>query len=171
MRNIEQFFKLGMKRDVGELKDPTCLNWECNAIKLNIGCGEHEIEGAIGLDYPDYDADADAEAIPYDDKSVAVIHAYHFIEHLEKPIYFLQEAQRVLEVGGIMNICVPYYTSNLYGSDLDHKHVFTENTFKNLFNTKYYNKNRIDWEFKINMSLIIGIEERCLALLVQLEKI
>ena len=72
-------------------------------------------------------------AIPYPDGSVAVIHAYHFLEHLEKPVAMLAECQRVLRPGGVMNIVVPYYTSQMMAHDLTHRHAFCEDTWKITF--------------------------------------
>lgn len=167
MKNIEQFFKLGMKRDISGLSEPTVKY--LHPIILNLGCGNHKIKGAFCLDYPEFDFDNDK--LPYNNNTITEIHLFHVLEHLKKPVDLIDECNRVLYKGGCINICVPYYNSNLQNSDLDHKHTFTENTFHYLFDKKYYTKNKAKERMKINFNLIIGIEERCLALLVQLEKI
>ena len=163
MMTIQDFIKIGMIRDVNQL---VSSDW---GLELNLGAGEKPIDGTIPLDLPEWNADFDA--IPYSDKSVQGIWALHFLEHVIYPIAVLKECQRVLVPGGVMNIVVPYYTSNLHHSDLDHKHTFSENTFKQLFRQKeYYAKGQEDfeWDFKINFSLIIGVEEKNLALYTQL---
>lgn len=135
---------------------------------LNVGAGSKKIEGAVGIDYPEWDADVDD--LPYTDECVDGIHAYHFLEHVQDPVKLLLEFQRVLKPGGILNICVPYYTSQMAVHDLDHKHQFCEETWRILFSTPYYDKNRIEWKLKIRTNVIIGIVERNLALLTQMEK-
>ena len=170
MRNIEEFFKLGMKKDISGLRASITVT-VCpeKARVLNLGCGSHVIEGTTCLDYPEIDFDNDK--LPYDDNTIDEIHLHHVLEHLKKPVDLIDECNRVLRKGCCVNICVPYYSSNLHPSDLDHKHTFSENTFHYLFDKEYYTKNKAKERMKINLNLIIGVEERCLALLVQLEKI
>ena len=165
MDNFQIFFYNAMNRHI-----PT-LNFFYSAldIELNLGAGNKKILHATPLDYPDWNADTDH--IPYTDGSVSQIHAYHFLEHCKHPVKVLQECQRVLNPGGHMNICVPYYSAAIASQDLDHKHFFTEETWKTLFSNQYYNKNKIEWKFKIGFNMICGIVERNLCLLTQLEKI
>jgi predicted SAM-dependent methyltransferase len=124
--------------------------------------------GALPLDYPEWNADRDE--IPFDADSVVEIHAYHFLEHCVDPVRVLLECQRVMRKGAVMNIVVPYYKSEMAHHDLDHKHFFTEDTFKVLFNTPYYNKHKIHWHLSVHCCFIMGIVERNLALFVQLVK-
>jgi predicted SAM-dependent methyltransferase len=160
--NIQEMFLIGMKRNIPELVNmPKGLN-------LNLGAGRQEIPGAIKLDYPDWDADVDD--LPYDDNTVDGIHAYHFLEHCHDPIAVLYDCQRVLKPGGVMNIVVPYYKSQMQYHDLDHKHAFTEETWRNLFACEYYDKNRIEWRFDIRVNIIIGVVERNICLMTQLVK-
>jgi len=163
--SIESIFKMGMKRDI-----PWPIpDWEPKDVTvLNLGCGNSRIDGAINLDYPDWDADR--YDLPFDNNSIAQIHAYHFLEHLQDPVRILLECQRVLIVGGHMNIVVPYYTSQMMAHDLDHKHAFCEETWRVLFNNPYYNKNKIEWKFKVHTNIIIGVVERNLCLMTQLIK-
>ena len=160
--NFNNLFKVAMDRELPKLDS----SW--GGAVLNLGAGNKEIQGAFPLDYPGWDADKDD--IPWGDGRVDMIFAFHFLEHCKYPVKVLQECQRVLKSGGIMNICVPYYKSQMQAHDLDHKHVFTEDTWKILFNTPYYDKNKIDWEFNIGFNLICGIVERNLCLLTQLIK-
>jgi len=87
-----------------------------------------------------------------------------------EPVKVLLECQRVLEPGGIMFIAVPYGGSDIAFQDLDHKHFFTEETYKTLFKNKYYNKNQIEWKMGIGFNMICGIAHRNLVLLTQLIK-
>ena len=164
--NLNKFFAVGMDREFGNFK-PIDIVWH-NTV-LNFGAGNKKIEESVSLDYPDWDADS--QNIPWPDGSVDDIVAMHFFEHLSNPVYVLQECQRVLKVGGTLNILVPYYNSQMQAQDLDHKSQFCEETWKILFRNPYYDKNKIDWKFKINFNMIMGISERNLALVTQLEKI
>ena len=160
---IEEFFRLGMDRSIASPVDMI------PGTVLNIGAGNKLIPGTIPLDYPDWDADKDP--IPYPDGSVAGIHAYHFLEHCKEPVKVLQEMQRVLVKQGIVNIIVPYYTSQMAAHDLDHKHQFCEETWRVLFRNPYYDKNQISWEFEVTTNIIIGTVERNLCLMTQLAKV
>jgi ubiquinone/menaquinone biosynthesis C-methylase UbiE len=160
IERFEDLFWFAMDRDV-----PRVLPMP-EGIHLNVGAGNKKIDGAIPLDYPDWNGEIDP--LPFESGSVSGIHAYHFLEHISDPVRMLQEFQRVLKIGGVVNICVPYYNSQMFAHDLDHKHAFCEETWKILFNNPYYNKNRIEWKFKIGFNMICGIVERNTALITQL---
>ena len=172
---FQELFKMGMDREVGEIKNFEAPRYKLAQdhhalpVVLNLGAGEKHISGSIPLDYPEWDADKDP--ILYNDSTVDGIYAFHFLEHVKEPVRVLQEMQRVLRVGGLVNIVVPYYTSQMYAHDLDHKHPFCEDTWKILFRNPYYDKNKIEWKFKENFNMIAGIVERNLALFTQLEKV
>lgn len=157
---FQEFFKLGMDRDVPNILDMP------EGLHLNLGAGKKLIGDSFALDFPQWDADKDP--IPYKDGSVSGIHAYHFLEHVQDPVAVLRECQRVLKSGGVMNICVPYYNSNLFAQDLDHKKAFCEETWKNTFQNTYYDKHGKGWEFEIGFNMICGVVERNLSLLTQL---
>lgn len=166
MNTFQEFFKLGMKRDVPALHDIEAIG--LTGLRLNLGSGHHPIEGCLNMDYPQWDAERDP--LPFEDGTVAEIHAYHFLEHLSNPIRMLKECQRVLTSGGVLNIVVPYYTSQMQAHDLSHKHVFCEATWANLFNCDYDRVDGVEvkWEFDVGFNVIAGIVERNLALLTQL---
>lgn len=160
---IETLFKLGMDRTIKPLLDFP------DGIVLNLGAGNKLIEGSVALDYPEWDADS--MPIPYQDGAVSGVHAYHFLEHCSDPVAVLIEVNRVLCKGGVCNIIVPYYKSQMAAHDFDHKKIFCEETWRVLFDNPYYNKNRIEWKFEIGTNIIIGVVERNLALMTQLVKI
>jgi len=162
--DIQELFKMGMDREVPQLLDIPLMEGEC----LNIGAGNKHFDFATSLDLPEWDADS--QQIPRADESVASIIAFHFLEHVREPVKLLQEFQRVLMPGGVVNIVVPYYSSAMAAQDLDHKHFFTEETWKTLFRNPYYNKNRVEWKFEVKLNLIIGVVERNLCLMTELQK-
>lgn len=161
--NIQELFMLGMKRNIPDL----VADIESGCV-INLGAGKQKISGAIPFDYPEWDAEN--YLIPFGDEVVDQIHAYHFLEHISDPPRMLQECQRILKIGGHMNIIVPYYTSQMQAHDLFHKAQFCEETWKNLFSTPYYSKDRDGWRFRIGTNIIIGVVERNLCLMTQLIK-
>lgn len=162
MTTIQEQFFIGMDRTIPDLVEPP------RGLAINLGAGNKIVAGAVSLDYPEWDADI--ERIPYPDESVALIHAYHFLEHLHDPVAMLRECQRVLVPGGVLNIVVPYYTSQMQAHDLGHKHAFCEETWRNLFGNPYYAKDREGWQFVVGVNIIIGVVERNLCLMTQLIK-
>ena len=98
-------------------------------IKLDIGCGPNPKDGYIGIDILPFGGkvqhvfNAGTERWPFDDGSVAEIHASHFIEHLEadERIHFVNECYRVLEMGGKVTVVVPHWASARAYGDLTHK--------------------------------------------------
>lgn len=161
MITIQDMFKLGLKRDLPELLWPsgTCIN---------LGAGDSLIAGFRSLDLPEWDGDRNA--LPYHEGTVDHVVAFHFLEHLIDPIGMLGEIQRVLKPGGVASIVVPHGHSDLAIQDLDHKHFFTEKSWRTLFNNKWYGKYRIDWKLKVHANFIMGENFRNLALFTQLVK-
>jgi predicted SAM-dependent methyltransferase len=161
-KTIDQFFVLVTDRMMPSWYEPTFPI----GIVLNLGAGSKHIEGAIDLDLPDWDAEK--MAIPYESESVSKIYAIHFLEHINNPIVMLRECQRVLKPGGVMNIGLPYYSSQGAFHDLDHKSFWCEETWRNLFGNEYYAKNHHGWKFRLGVNLIMGLSERNVMLLTQL---
>ena len=135
---------------------------------LNVGAGKAPIEGAISIDLPEYHADVGL--FNYPDGSVGGIHAYHFLEHVARPIDVLKDFQRVLVPGGIISIGVPHACSQMAFNDLDHRFFFTEKTFPYLFDSPYYSKNTKGWKLRLVEQFIMGIESQYLMLFVILRK-
>tara|TARA_R110000751_G_scaffold8688_4_gene33779 strand:+ start:3739 stop:4221 length:483 start_codon:yes stop_codon:yes gene_type:complete len=158
---INDLFALGMKRYLPSFKD-----WTGRKVNINIGAGKQLIPSTVNLDLPDYNANYDP--IPYDDNSVDVIHCYHVLEHVDNPIFFLKECQRVLVIGGLMNICVPHHRSDLAWQDITHVRGFTTDTFKTLFENTGYNTG--EWRLKEIGTIAIGLVDRNISILTQLEK-
>jgi SAM-dependent methyltransferase len=166
---FQKLFQYGMDRVLPDLYvAPLPPQRGGPMVTLNVGAGIKNIPGAYPLDLPDWNADT--MPIPQGDDTVQAIHAYHFLEHLKDPIAMLREFQRVLYVGGVANIVVPYYSASIAAMDLDHKHAFNEDTWKTLFTNPYYTKNSTGWKLRVHFNLIAGIVERNLCLFTQLVK-
>ncbi len=160
----DELFALGMKRDW-----PIFKKWVTNGECLNIGPGNQIIAGTIPIDLPEYDANQDP--IPFANRSIDTIHCYHMLEHVDEPLFFLKECQRVLKYGGLMNIVVPYYTCQMAYQDITHTKFFTLDTFGRLFNNHYYTPLAIEWELTVVGQIACGILDRNICLMAQLERV
>lgn len=166
MKTIQDLFEIGMARLI-----PALLN-EFGGVQINIGAGTYKtLMNAWPLDYPEWDARTDR--LPYASESVDVLHCYHFLEHFdgETVVKILHEFERVLKVGGHINISTPYYNSHLQAKCLDHKSMWNESTWDNLFNQYSYDNGSGEWDLEVHTTFIMGVEEKNLALLTQLVKV
>ena len=188
-----ELFQIGTDRDIGWFacadSDPGAIQGEhalnrCD-VSLNLGAGRKQIGDSIRLDLPYRGAhvewDADREPLDYADCSVGRIYAIHFLEHIKDPVTVLAECQRVLVEGGVLNVVVPYWRSQGAFHDLTHRFFFTEDTWKNTFDNDYHPKWPVEasvrragifkWRWRINTNLIMGLNDRNMMLVTQLEKV
>lgn len=180
MEDIQEFFRLGMDRELPKLlKPPTHYKGHDQIpVHLNIGPGNvKSIPNTIGVGRAGEEmADVTWEfpdVLPFAAESVHEIHCYHFLEHLsgEDAMKVLWDFQRVLVPGGVLNVVTPYYNSNMQAHALDHKSFWCEDTWSWLFEQPYYlHAGSRAWELQVNLCLIIGIVERNMALMTQLYK-
>ncbi len=118
---------------------------------LDIGCGNHKIKGALGLDavkIDDVDVVHNLNKFPYPFKnnSFDVVYASHILEHLEAPLDdILWEICRICKPGGRIIIIVPHALSVSAFSDPTHKKFFAWFTFDYFGNNEqsYYTKTRV----------------------------
>ena len=167
MKTFIELFNLAMLRNYCDII-PDVDHTDINKMILNLGAGKKQIKGTVALELPEWNAEYDL--IPCNANSVDQIHAYHFLEHVKNVKFVISEMQRVLKVGGHVNICVPYYKSKMQYQDLDHKSYFTEKTFTHLFSTEYYDTNKLQ-PMKIATNFIVGDCEENLCLIIQLVKV
>ena len=163
--DIQEFFKIGLARDI-----PQLLQKPSGAfVGVDIGASGIKKTLPIALGLPSWSFPRDA--LPYGDELVDVIHAFHFLEHLTgaDAIAMLREVERVLKPGAHINIVVPYYNSSMQAHDLTHKSCYNESTFDNLFGQQYYDMAG-PWKLSVHAQFIMGIVERNMALFVQLVK-
>jgi hypothetical protein len=162
--DFQRLFALGMKRHLPELVT-------CPGPSYDIGAsGKYVVPGAIPLAPPNWIFPRDP--IPAADDSVATIHCYHFLEHLsgDDAVLFLREVERVLiPERGVMNFCVPYFSSLLMAQNLQHKSFWCEETFRNLFEDDTY-EHCGKWRLRVGLLVIAGVVNRNLALFGQIIK-
>lgn len=166
--DVQDLFFIGMDRTLPPLLRPP--------VGRSIGLGESGVKVTSGtsLGLPDWCWPRDP--IPALDGTVAIFHAYHFFEHLtgEEAISLLKAIEAKLMVGGIVQFCIPYYSSNMAAQDLTHKSMWTEDTFKTLFRNAYYDPTAgasDGWKLQVHFQAIMGVVERNMALVGQLVKV
>jgi SAM-dependent methyltransferase len=103
-------------------------------IKINLGAGNDIFDGYVNHDIaqlPGINVTHNLNEYPWPwaSDSVTEIHAKDVIEHLDDFIAVMEEMHRILKVGGIAFIKVPYWNSWSAHVDPTHKRGFHELTF------------------------------------------
>ena len=165
--NFEELFKMGLDRDLPQLLEAP------EGISIGLGeSGSKRLGRDLCLGLPGWHWPVDP--IPAADETVAIIHAYHFFEHIpgEEAIQLLWECQRVLKVGGILQFCIPWAKAEIAFQDLTHKSFWTESSFKMLMNNPYYDPSTDErqWRLRQHYLVLAGVVERNICLLGQLVK-
>lgn len=79
--------------------------------EVNIGCNKKKINGFINIDInPNVKPDIvmDATDLKFKDNSIDFIISIHCIEHVKDPDKMIEEIHRVLKVGGLVELTMPY---------------------------------------------------------------
>jgi ubiquinone/menaquinone biosynthesis C-methylase UbiE len=96
-------------------------------IILELGCGTRKrIIGSIGIDAIEYDeVDIVGDVLDvlshFPANSVDMVHSHHFIAHLDDLKPLMLELERVLKIGGKMEMIAPHFSNPYYYSDPTHK--------------------------------------------------
>lgn len=99
---------------------------ELKVLRLDFGCGKNprpDFEGVDAIDFGQKHVMDVRGRWPWPDGSVEEANASHFIEHLnaQERIHFVNEAYRVLRVGGKLAFVVPHWASSRAYGDLTHQ--------------------------------------------------
>ena len=116
---------------------------------LNIGCANVYIRqtqfstkvlNVDILDLPQVDLvlDCDSEHWYLPSDSYNHIIANSILEHVDDPLSFLKEVDRILKVNGVLEFEVPFLGSYNHGTDITHKRGFTFDSFCFLYNSQNY---------------------------------
>jgi len=84
-------------------------------MRIDLGCGNNKKIGCIGIDsrklsQADIIADIDKYGIPFKDNSISYVHVSHFLEHIHKLRFVINEIYRICKNNSIVNIIVPHFT-------------------------------------------------------------
>ena len=92
-------------------------------LRINLGCSDRHLNGYLNVDICEpADVVCDLrEPWPWADNSVERIVAHDIFEHLPDKIFTLNEAYRILEPGGVLDLIVP--TTDGRGAWQDPTHV------------------------------------------------
>ncbi|HLE07480.1 MAG TPA: class I SAM-dependent methyltransferase [archaeon] len=105
---------------------------------LDIGCGlestYYKEEGAVVVHADKQSSLGTVQAdinkkLPFKDEEFDVVHCSHILEHVEDIFFSMDEIWRVLKVGGILKIYVPFWASAAAFTHPEHKHYFGFWTF------------------------------------------
>ena len=103
-------------------------------MKLNFGCGDHKLDGFVGVDKlktkaADIIHDMNVFPYPFRNDSVEEALLSNILEHLHDTIGVINEIWRVCKNEATVRIIVPYYNSPGACNDPTHVRFFTERTF------------------------------------------
>ena len=137
---------------------------------LNLGAGGQPIANAINVDYyaaPGIDQVVDLNGPwPWADHSVFSIFSSHCVEHLDDVIHFMREADRVLAVGGTMELRLPYGWDTAGMADPTHKRPmypqtftsFSQNTWSSADPRRYnLQEAHVRWDFGFEITAVVYV--------------
>lgn len=116
------------------------INWEKlnnpNIRILNLGCGHDVREDAVNVDCAEgpgvdvvWDLDHNLKAWPFEESRFDQVLAIDILEHLSRPLLFLQNCWHALGHGYEMTIRVPHYTSLNFAVDPTHARSYDVRSF------------------------------------------
>jgi SAM-dependent methyltransferase len=116
-------------------------------MKLNLGAGtdirpeyvNHDIAKLPGIEVC---FNLNTYPWPWEDNSFEEIVANDLIEHLDDFLLAMNEIHRILSLGGVISLTVPYWNSCYRYIDPTHKYGFHEDTFKFFDPTSHYCQDR-----------------------------
>ena len=105
--------------------------------KLNFGCGSNIYTGWDNVDIQQGSKitksfDFDKFPYPIEDNAYNYIFSNMVLEHVDKPDRVIEELWRISKPNALIEIHVPHYSNKGAYNDMQHKHFFNENCFKNL---------------------------------------
>jgi len=125
--------------------------------RLNLGCGTDIRGGWVNLDVAplkgvDVVHDLNMLPLPFENDEFDYILCKDILEHFEY-LPLLRELHRILKRGGIMEICVPHFTSQDNFIDPTHKKLFSFQTFSFFVTDAKFKR---DYYFDFHFSKILS---------------
>ena len=131
-------------------------------VKIDLACGRNKAApDFLGIDkvqLEGVDKVMDLEVFPWDIESESVdeIFCSHYAEHTPDLIKFMDEIYRILKVGGVAKIIVPYGSSIRAFQDPTHKRFLFAETFL-YFNKQWREINRLEhYDIKSDFDFTYG---------------
>lgn len=133
-------------------------------MKLDLGGGKNEVPGYLNVDkYGEYaDVVADLEyGLPFADRSIEVINASHFFEHINNFVELMNECWRVLKDDGFLMVAVPAFPCEGAVASPAHVRFFTQKTL-HLFEDKAKSPGfeRKHWVVEANVELPVFMVDK-----------
>lgn len=114
-------------------------------MKINIGSGDHYIDGFISIDIdpnlnPDIVLDLEKDRLPFEDSTVDEVMARNVLEHLGEGFFHcIKEIYRICKNGAIVSIYVPHHRHDTFFDDPTHRRPITVGTME------LFSKERNQW--------------------------
>jgi SAM-dependent methyltransferase len=131
-------------------------------LRLDLACGERKEPGFVGVDqmlYPGVDLVWNLDHYPYPlpDKSVDEVRCFHFIEHVENLVAFMEELYRIMKPGATGVLAAPFWSHVNTWRDPTHRRGIAEQTLM-FFNRDYRERNKkgcygIKADFEVGYSI------------------
>lgn len=114
------------------------MNRVSDRIIVDLGCGNAKSPGSIGVDLffntqADVVANLDAPNLPFKSKTIDEIIMTDSLEHTADVRATLKQTARLLREGGTIFIRVPHFSSLHAYSDFTHRHFFSAEGMRALF--------------------------------------
>lgn len=149
-----------------------------SGIKLDIGCGLKCKPGFVGVDIRKFSKDVkivfdlnSKKRLPFKDNSIDEIYLAHVLEHLDNPIRLIEECNRVLKKGKLLEIHSPYFA-------YPHANVFIHKNYWDIFgclrilNGEYHELNcsfsEVNWNYNWMNSKLYKLVEMFFDLIIKI---
>lgn len=132
-------------------------------VLYDLGCGKVPHEGFTGIDFHSdhlgaLKFDLYASPWPIPDESVDYFRASHFLEHVPDWDQHFAEIYRTLKPGGYYEIIAPFYRSDRWFGDPDHKQPILQRRFIYL-DAAWRTSQGIDhYGARVNLSVVLWFE-------------
>jgi len=129
-------------------------------VVLELGCGPTKRDGsAFGIDRIDYDTvDLVGDAIDVlkamPDASIDHIYTSHFLEHVSDFFGIVNEIERVLRVGGVLEAVVPHFANPYFASDPTHVQRFGLYTFSYVSDDRVFRRRVPTYQRDLRLQLV-----------------
>ena len=104
------------------------------SIKVDLGGGgKGGKKGTVNLnDNCDVKHDINIFPYPFKTNSISYLTIIHTLEHLKEPFLVMKEIYRICKNQAVVEVEVPYWKQDFPSRNPAHKHIFSEEWFRNL---------------------------------------